>query len=83
MDRMVNDVYMILQPTKEQQDARRRVIHFVDTFVKQRIPGMLFHSTEGYSMLMPNCAQVFRFYKNSFYENFLAIFDAQKLPMCL
>lgn len=39
MDRMVNDVYMVLQPTKEQQDARRSVIHFVDTFVKQRIPG--------------------------------------------
>jgi hypothetical protein len=40
VDRMLNDVYIGLQPTKEQQEARRSVIKFVDTFVKQRIHGM-------------------------------------------
>ncbi|KAG0554366.1 hypothetical protein KC19_12G085500 [Ceratodon purpureus] len=39
VDRMLIDVYVGLQPTKEQQDARRSVIQFVDTFVKQRIHG--------------------------------------------
>ena len=43
VDSMLNDVYVGLQPTKEQQDARRRVIQFVDTFVKQRIHGMWFN----------------------------------------
>lgn len=40
VDRMLNDVYIGLQPTKEQQVARRSVIQFVDAFVKQRLYGM-------------------------------------------
>lgn len=39
VDSMLDDVYAVLQPTKEQQEARRYVIHFVDNFVKSRIQG--------------------------------------------
>lgn len=40
VDRVLEDVYTVLQPTKEQRADRRNVVQFVDTFVKQRIQGM-------------------------------------------
>ncbi|XP_024362778.1 protein HESO1 isoform X2 [Physcomitrium patens] len=39
VDRVLEDVYTVLQPTKEQRADRRNVVQFVDTFVKQRIQG--------------------------------------------
>lgn len=39
VDRMLSDVYMVFQPTKEQRDARLSVIQFVDNVVRQRIHG--------------------------------------------
>jgi hypothetical protein len=39
VDRMLDEVYGELQPTKEERDARCYVIQFVDNFVKLRIPG--------------------------------------------
>lgn len=54
VDSMLLDVYMDLQPTKEQRDARRSVIDFVDTVVKQRMHGMCSFSTKGYSNFVSN-----------------------------